>query len=535
MKKPVKNLSKAPEQPANVQKSVKPALFKPIKANEALDKKPKTSAVVEKLVHPIQPTVQLAIGQPPENILEDLEIQLADKSNRAVQLEIELETRQREVTSLRVLGQELQDQLRQCKKEQAYQLVIEEKLKSEIDNRVGELELFEEKLSKSQSIIQDKEILIDELNEVITTLRSELEKLNAQPIAYADMWIHQVKMEELEKELTEKNSLINQLEEKNADYAVELKECYLCLDELEKQIHDQEELIQQHEKVVQGLQDELVASESMIHAQRLENVENAERLDLLESALQTALTENEALIEDKGKTECSLNGIKIELEQCYQVINQLELQEEERDKYEMENLRLSASIQALQEEVLQMGIRETSLQNDLEMVGQEKIELQEALHDTLEENKRIFNALEFKQKEEQIMQVKKSDMEVQFIEAKRKGMEGIQREKEMLQAIEFEREMMKSKLMEMNIIQEERVMMENKQKEMENQDETLTKSLADKMIQTDIVYHADEANQTNTDVDELLVQSMEQIKSCKLYKFTNSVLEQSVIEGDLGV
>ena len=77
------------------------------------------------------------------------------------------------------------------------------------------LNAMDEEIETFKSIVGDKERLIVELDGVVAALRTELEELNANPVAYADGWIKDVRLDNLESELQQKQNEIAQLKIEN--------------------------------------------------------------------------------------------------------------------------------------------------------------------------------------------------------------------------------------------------------------------------------------------------------------------------------
>jgi chromosome segregation ATPase len=98
-------------------------------------------------------------------------------------------------------------------------LRTEETLRIKIDENDKQSKQMLNKLLKElgecKRVIEDKAILIQELDEVVKTLRIEIQHLNDSPANYADHWILDVRLEKLESELMNHKKTIQKLTSEN--------------------------------------------------------------------------------------------------------------------------------------------------------------------------------------------------------------------------------------------------------------------------------------------------------------------------------
>lgn len=150
---------------------------------------------------------------------EELQETLARTSESQIALKVELEDRQEEIKTLRELSSSLHGQLASLRAEMNEQLKKEEilRLKMERNDHLAHQQQakLHHEIEEYKKVICDKESLITELDDLVSTLRDEIESLNLAPKAYADSWIYDVRLEKLENEIAEKDIYISNLKQEN--------------------------------------------------------------------------------------------------------------------------------------------------------------------------------------------------------------------------------------------------------------------------------------------------------------------------------
>lgn len=234
----------------------------------------------------------------------------------AIGLRVELETRSAECTSLRELGMQLQSQLLTMRQELKAQMVVEEQLRGQMQRAAEESDAVllakSAQLDELVGVLKDKDELVEALEEVVATLRHEIQRLESKPAEYADMWIHTVRIEELEKDVAERDALLESAKLEN------------------KALHAQLSSVSHISSENTGLREELDAALATTSHQF--------------SQLQHSTRQNQALVAENERLSRELETF----EECIQHLEWLDREVEEKNDL----------ITSLQGEVLALQARE---------------------------------------------------------------------------------------------------------------------------------------------------------------------------------
>ena len=254
---------------------------------------------------------------------QELEILQSEEASEKIALQIELETRNREVASLRILSLNLQQQLVELRSELATRIIAHESLQNEAEvarnNSILQNSKHQEERIQFTVIMHDKEHLIEELDKVVQRLTVELESLNMQPKSYADMWIDQIRIEDLDKCVREKDKSIKVVTEENEKLKLKSAELEECLEQLENMENKQEkdfEKIQALEELVTCLEIKVIGDHKEYVTQSLTYSENVE-------ALEQTLMENQLFFKGLKLAEDKALESEVELKDCYELISLL--------------------------------------------------------------------------------------------------------------------------------------------------------------------------------------------------------------------
>ncbi|KAH6593004.1 hypothetical protein BASA61_004391 [Batrachochytrium salamandrivorans] len=284
--------------------------------------------------------------------------------------QIELDARANEVSALRSAIVQLQQELHSSRQDQLSQLEAEECLRTEVIERELQIKQLQMDWSVERSALQgrleDNDQLVDELGQLVAKLREEVESLKSQPQAYADVWIQQVRIEELEAHTQIQDTQIQQNAEILSELRVEIKDCYTAIDGFEEQERSSAVDMLKLQTEIEKLTTAGITAEStkfMLERDLSRINEHTQRLETHK--------------ENASKDE--------ELKDAYAVIDLLEAQIKDLNE-DTELLKIEASKNnELQSEMIIQGIelqRLCSIQIECD-------ELRSALQSALEENKEI--------------------------------------------------------------------------------------------------------------------------------------------------
>ncbi|KAH6567916.1 hypothetical protein BASA62_005778 [Batrachochytrium salamandrivorans] len=311
-----------------------------------------------------------------------LQSRLSEESNKSIRFQIELDARANEVSALRSAIVQLQQELHSSRQDQLSQLEAEECLRTEVIERELQIKQLQMDWSVERSALQgrleDNDQLVDELGQLVAKLREEVESLKSQPQAYADVWIQQVRIEELEAHTQIQDTQIQQNAEILSELRVEIKDCYTAIDGFEEQERSSAVDMLKLQTEIENLTTAGITAESTKFMLERDLSRINEHTQRLEVALRESLVENETIHkENASKDE--------ELKDAYAVIDLLEAQIKDLNE-DTELLKIEASKNnELQSEMIIQGIelqRLCSIQIECD-------ELRSALQSALEENKEI--------------------------------------------------------------------------------------------------------------------------------------------------
>ncbi|KAJ1330500.1 hypothetical protein BSLG_009262 [Batrachochytrium salamandrivorans] len=311
-----------------------------------------------------------------------LQSRLSEESNKSIRFQIELDARANEVSALRSAIVQLQQELHSSRQDQLSQLEAEECLRTEVIERELQIKQLQMDWSVERSALQgrleDNDQLVDELGQLVAKLREEVESLKSQPQAYADVWIQQVRIEELEAHTQIQDTQIQQNAEILSELRVEIKDCYTAIDGFEEQERSSAVDMLKLQTEIENLTTAGITAESTKFMLERDLSWINEHTQRLEVALRESLVENETIHkENASKDE--------ELKDAYAVIDLLEAQIKDLNE-DTELLKIEASKNnELQSEMIIQGIelqRLCSIQIECD-------ELRSALQSALEENKEI--------------------------------------------------------------------------------------------------------------------------------------------------
>ena len=254
---------------------------------------------------------------PAQSLVESLQTRLSEESSKTIRVQLELEARTMEVASLRSLIDDLKLQLNKSKIDQLQQLDTEEALRSEAIEReelIRNLEMgkaqWEGESSKLAAALNNKEQMVTQLGDLIAALRTEIQSLKDQPNAYADVWIQQVRMTELEQLVELKSGQLTESQSSVDSLTKEVADCYQCIDKLEVLSHAHEEANERLDMQVEALKESLLVAESSLFVKTRDFNE-------VQDALRETIEENEQMHGNLSKTLA-------ELKDAYECIDLLE-------------------------------------------------------------------------------------------------------------------------------------------------------------------------------------------------------------------
>jgi chromosome segregation ATPase len=293
---------------------------------------------VQEVSHTVQPSTEgLAVTSVE---VEKLQEMLSVSSQAQVSLKIELETRQNEADSLRQLSSSLQSKLTTLRETMLQQIIKEEELRAmmEADTQKSEAEKMSliMEIKEYKTVIDDKENLVKELDELVSCLRHEIDELNSAPAAYADNFIVQVQLEKLEAEMRQKNERIAELEGENSSleqaHQNEIHAGNKALEsennELKKQVGELAEQAQENKSLKK-----LLSSQEQISAvtwEKITTLKSQLKGTIALDVHQKTVGELNANIESLAKENMEL---KDELKDCYECVGIME----EMEKVQVEN------------------------------------------------------------------------------------------------------------------------------------------------------------------------------------------------------
>ncbi|KAH9246506.1 hypothetical protein BASA81_015958 [Batrachochytrium salamandrivorans] len=276
----------------------------------------------------------------------------------------------------------LQQELHSSRQDQLSQLEAEECLRTEVIERELQIKQLQMDWSVERSALQgrleDNDQLVDELGQLVAKLREEVESLKSQPQAYADVWIQQVRIEELEAHTQIQDTQIHQNAEILSELRAEIKDCYTAIDGFEEQERSSAVDMLKLQTEIEKLTTAGITAESTKFMLERDLSRINEHTQRLEVALRESLIENETTHkENASKDE--------ELKDAYAVIDLLEAQIKDLNE-DTELLKIEASKNnELQSEMIIQGIELQRLCS----IQIECNELRLALQSALEENKEI--------------------------------------------------------------------------------------------------------------------------------------------------
>ncbi|KAL2913676.1 hypothetical protein HK105_206836 [Polyrhizophydium stewartii] len=305
--------------------------------------------------------------------LEDLQHQLVTESNNAERLKAEIDLRCKEVGDLHALVEQLQDTLQKSSWERLAMIDAEEQLRAEAIELEKQTERIKtqwaQETTQLQSELQSKQQIVDELGQLIQELRDEIVALKSKPAAYADFWIHQVRVEELEATSREQAAQIEAANAKINEQSEELGNCFKIIGTLED-VQKKEQ--SDHAAEISKLKDTIFSLETTMYIQEKELTDKTTQIDELRAALDGALSENKSLYDQLRTREADLNAAE-------QTARDLQT---EKASLENDNKGLHGELQEFETQFITQGVQLKKLHDDLA----DHEQLAEALGDTLREN-----------------------------------------------------------------------------------------------------------------------------------------------------
>jgi chromosome segregation ATPase len=347
-------------------------------ANSITAKPPATGKTIQKSITlyrkpsvPVQPLSEVSELEFPRN--DELQVAELQAKNDQVLLNIEIDTKNQEILTLRGLTTRLQAELDHIKQDLVRYSAQEEKLNEQLKSQRLDMDhvvtSLREQLNQQKQVIADKESLIYELSNMVDTLKLEISDLNENPKRYANMWVSQLRVDDLEKtnsdldeELLEKITTISHLEAENEKLKSHLEAASTTHSQLESKCSE----LQQENK---ELMDRLFAEKQHSKTQLSQfSVTLQKKQDLISQ-----------LEEKTGKL-----GIEDELRDAYECIDLLQTQES----------RLQNELEAMGSKVLYLETQILSHTITNNALSSNESELCEALKESLKENEELHLQLD---------------------------------------------------------------------------------------------------------------------------------------------
>ncbi|KAK5666689.1 hypothetical protein QVD99_006750 [Batrachochytrium dendrobatidis] len=319
-----------------------------------------------------------------ETDMTALQSRLSEESNKSIRFQIELEARATEVLALRSSVVQLQQELRSLRRDQIEQLDTEERLRAEVIEREEIVKHIQNEWSTENTAfkakLKDKDQLVDELGQLVSKLREEVESLKSQPQAYADVWIQQVRVEELESQVQIQEAQILQDANKIENLNMEIKDCYDAISTFEEQESKHVVEVLKLETEIEQLKTTAMSIESVNFMLEKELERVKEHAHKIETALKHTLDENETV----HKTAESNSE---ELKEAYTAIDLLEAQIKDLEEdAELMRRELTKNSDITSEFIIQ-GMELQKLNG----IHLECAELKIALQEALKENKELVS------------------------------------------------------------------------------------------------------------------------------------------------